>query len=445
MISERETLQRIGVWMEEGRTALPDHVIDAVLDQLPTKPQRRPWWPARRISGMSPLAKFAIAVAAVVVVAFAAFDLLRPPDRPTTGVTPPSTTRPEASRNATPSFEPSRYRWTAPGGSVSFAVPYGWRASPDGVGNDGGDTEIAMSPHLPGSRYEVTHVFSDACETDGTQPNDRLTPIGPSVSDLVRALDDQVGTDATIASIPGGTRIVLRQAAGLDRTSCSEGAGGPLKIWADSGITGYYALGVGHTGEVYVFEVGGERFVFAVSLAPGATDGDRGRLQDIVDSLEITTATPSGSPSLPALGLPGTRGGPAGVYGWESGPGERGGLHWIKDGDETSLIFEVGAGCLAGNGGQRRAPVRVAGLDGVSLPVFTPPVAFNSEKPDAITRAYALAVGYRTLCVFLTWYPTTSEARIQAAEAALQTLRAEPIGDDRIRITFTLDEGWDTG
>ena len=64
---------------------------------------------------------------------------------------------------------------------------------------------------------------------------------------------------------------------------------------------------------------------------------------------------------------------------------------------------------------------------------------------DEITRAHALAVGDRTLCVFLTWHPTTTDDELEAAAQILESIRAEPIGIDRIRITFTLDEGWDVG
>ena len=49
MTTEHETLHIIGSWLEDGRTRLPDHVLDAVLDQLPATPQRRPGWSARRI------------------------------------------------------------------------------------------------------------------------------------------------------------------------------------------------------------------------------------------------------------------------------------------------------------------------------------------------------------------------------------------------------------
>ena len=54
-------------WLEPGLTTLTDDVLDAVMDQLPATPQRRRW-SARRIADMNPLAKYAIATAAVVVI-----------------------------------------------------------------------------------------------------------------------------------------------------------------------------------------------------------------------------------------------------------------------------------------------------------------------------------------------------------------------------------------
>ena len=69
MSTDRDTTRIVRSWLEVGATALPDRVLDAVLDQLPTTPQRRSWWPARRFLDMNTSIKLAIAAAAVVVVA----------------------------------------------------------------------------------------------------------------------------------------------------------------------------------------------------------------------------------------------------------------------------------------------------------------------------------------------------------------------------------------
>ena len=76
MSTERDTERIVRSWLEVGATALPDRVLDAVLDQLPATPQRRSWWPARRFRDMNVYAKFAIAAAAVVVIAIVGINLL---------------------------------------------------------------------------------------------------------------------------------------------------------------------------------------------------------------------------------------------------------------------------------------------------------------------------------------------------------------------------------
>ena len=65
MSTDRDVTRIVRSWLEEGVTALPDRVLDTVLDQLPATPQRRAWWPARRLREMNNFAKFAIAAAAV--------------------------------------------------------------------------------------------------------------------------------------------------------------------------------------------------------------------------------------------------------------------------------------------------------------------------------------------------------------------------------------------
>ena len=69
MSTDRDVTRIVRSWLEDGATALPDRVLDNVLDQLPTTSQRRAWWPARRLREMNSALKFAIAATAVVVVA----------------------------------------------------------------------------------------------------------------------------------------------------------------------------------------------------------------------------------------------------------------------------------------------------------------------------------------------------------------------------------------
>ena len=54
MSTDRDVTRIVRSWLEEGVTALPDRVLDSVLDQVPATPQRRvTWWPARRLPAMN--------------------------------------------------------------------------------------------------------------------------------------------------------------------------------------------------------------------------------------------------------------------------------------------------------------------------------------------------------------------------------------------------------
>lgn len=112
---------------------------------------------------------------------------------------------------------------------------------------------------------------------------------------------------------------------------------------------------------------------------------------------------------------------------------------------ETSLTFAIGPNCLSADKSQDAHPVRIAGLDGVAIEPYEPSVTFGSPTEGDVTRAHAFAVADRTLCVFVTWQASTPEDEREAALAVLETILAEPIGDDRIRVRFMLDAGWDTG
>jgi hypothetical protein len=76
MSTDRDTTRVVRSWLEEGVTALPDRVLDAVLDQVPATPQRRSWWPAWRPNEMNTYAKLIAGAAAVLLVAVAGYQLI---------------------------------------------------------------------------------------------------------------------------------------------------------------------------------------------------------------------------------------------------------------------------------------------------------------------------------------------------------------------------------
>ena len=88
----------------------------------------------------------------------------------------------------------------------------------------------------------------------------------------------------------------------------------------------------------------------------------------------------------------------------------------------------------------------VAGLDGLYVEPYRTLASRSCMSQSAeTTGAYALAIGDRTLCVYLTWDPDTTQDELEAARQVVESIRAEPLGPDGIRINFSLPRGWDTG
>jgi hypothetical protein len=161
---------------------------------------------------------------------------------------------------------------------------------------------------------------------------------------------------------------------------------------------------------------------------------------------------PLATPMLPALGLPGTGpGAPAKDYGWTGTfVGDIGGLHYVpEDGDQTQLTFAIGGDCFTDGTDTEPVPVTVAGFDGFYVEPYEGPdvilFGYPDDRGDPTTGAYALAIGDRTLCVYLTWYPNTTQDDLEAARRVVEDIRGQPFGDEGIRINFTLPAGWDTG
>ena len=106
MSTDRDVTRIVRSWLEEGATALPDRVLDAVLDQVPATSQRRAWWPARRLNEMNNALKVAIVAAAVVVIAVVGFNLV-PRQAGIGGPGPSPTASPTATQTPTQTPTPT--------------------------------------------------------------------------------------------------------------------------------------------------------------------------------------------------------------------------------------------------------------------------------------------------------------------------------------------------
>ena len=68
MNSERDANRIVRSWLEAGSNGIPDRVLDAVLSELPSTPQRRSRWSPWRSQTMNAFIKIG-AVAAVLLLA----------------------------------------------------------------------------------------------------------------------------------------------------------------------------------------------------------------------------------------------------------------------------------------------------------------------------------------------------------------------------------------
>jgi hypothetical protein len=106
---DRDVTSIVRSWLEEGVTTLPDRVLDTVLDQLPSTPQRRAWWPARRFHEMNNPIRIGLVAAAVLVAVVLGFNFLpwQNVGRPISTPTPSPSPSPSASPAALPAGDGS--------------------------------------------------------------------------------------------------------------------------------------------------------------------------------------------------------------------------------------------------------------------------------------------------------------------------------------------------
>lgn len=317
MSTDRDVTRIVRSWLEEGATRLPDRVLDNVFDQLPAIPQRRAWWPARRLREMNNFAKFAIVAAAVVVVAFVGLRFLTPDgnlgglpsESPVTSSSGPVTSSPGSapSPNGSPiplhggPLDPGTYligpdltdHWMeCPEQPITgcsntmrlmFTVPDGWAGV---MGSIWLEQEENGPPAGAGMLFtRGGWLRSDPCvptavdEIDGA-PVD--IPVGPTVDDFATALADHPLLDTTqpehvILAGYSGKYVDLQ--VPLDTSACHSS----YKPW-DGNI---YAQGPGQRWHLWILDVDGQRVVVETTDYAGTSEQHRAELQAIVDSVVI--------------------------------------------------------------------------------------------------------------------------------------------------------------
>ena len=287
MTTERDPRTRIVLsWLREDAHENAERVLLRALDEVDTTPQRRPFWSAWRFLDMNNPVRYAIAAAAVLVVALVGYQLL-PSSTGSGGETPvpsptfaPSPTEIPRLPESGP-IDAGTYRMGA-GPTILVTVPSGW-TSLDGMSirkHANQPNEVtALQLYSPDIR-----VFADACQSDGTDE-----PVGPTTDDLLAALLVQENSnvsdpvDATVGGLRGKS-FEISAPAGIDLAQCSIGS---LQIWVDS--TRSYLAGIGLDGgvaTVFVADAPGGRIVNNPSLGD-ATPADIAERDAILASIQI--------------------------------------------------------------------------------------------------------------------------------------------------------------
>jgi hypothetical protein len=168
--------------------------------------------------------------------------------------------------------------FTVPGGWEAFAGPPGvlrglWPTGEPGTGGPGG---IAIQLR------DVTTLKGDPCHWSG---HDDDIPVGPTVDDLVQALQEQTAYEASdpvdvVVGGYAGQRVDIVSPTGPFDAGCDEGV---WRFW-DGEI---YAQGPANRWQTNILDVDGTRLVIVVQDFPGTTAADRAELDAVVDSMVI--------------------------------------------------------------------------------------------------------------------------------------------------------------
>ena len=319
IVRDSEFERLLAEWLENDASVAPGAPVDAAVEFARAHPRRRDWlaflrrdaMTARTTEGLRPTAILIVA-ASLLALAIGGTVLIGsdpdPTPRPASSAAPsldstplaaqpiPDDTTVESDNNV--ALAPGRYTGglVGPGEpmvgdaevmvDVEFTVGEGWSISQP----MGGAT---CCWYINGDRrsisyWPVSNIYPDACDT-GTVMD---PPIGPTVDDLVNALDAQQNTemsDPVEVTVGGysGKRFDMTPA-----NPVSEFCADVLSLWPDlGGDPGRGVVVNGGPGEdtqpVYVIDVEGNRVVF-VAWSTGTDPADATAIAEVMESMEFS-------------------------------------------------------------------------------------------------------------------------------------------------------------
>ena len=284
----------VRAWLDEGVTAIPDRLIDSVLGELSSTPQRGNR--RARIGGLRVSTPAVLAVAAVVLAFTIGVALLLRPQvgdhfAPEWHVLPTQETDP---------LEPGAYLIDDPFPvRIGITVPDGWgtggtRSTLAQVGTGGGGLSFTL----------VEGVYADPCHLEAGLIDPK---VGPTADDLASALAGLPGVGASVPTdvvIDGHRAVTLTLNAPSSVASCTEPDGGPkFRIW---GAPEWHWLDPDERNRLWIVEVAGTRLVIVAAEFPDTPPRVLADLNAMIASIDLdpsgVTIVPDGSPtSTPSL------------------------------------------------------------------------------------------------------------------------------------------------
>ena len=173
-------------------------------------------------------------------------------------------------------IEPGTYVVDKFGTPIQVTMPAGWQRL-GGAGVKGPDEAVLAFP-------EIAAVYTDSCDWF-----DRGAPIGPTVDDLVRALQAQQGTRTTEPqplTVDGftGYELGVSKPDGSDFLKCY---GGQRSFWKDTDGAITDTLGSATPATVLVLDLAGRRAVISYMSYQPMSATTEAELTAIVDSIRI--------------------------------------------------------------------------------------------------------------------------------------------------------------
>jgi hypothetical protein len=301
MSVDPETTRIVRSWMYEGVTQLPDRVLDAVLDQLPTTPQRRvAGWPTRQTPRMNTMVTFGLAAAAVAVAVLIGINSIGPSNvggPGPGGSTPTPEPTPTVTAVPTPTPSPSPRGRLPPG---EHTLAYRADGSPritvtlpadDWYGDAAGAIVTKDDdPGPPGGAGLIVFaglgdvfVYGDPCQWASTMPDAPAT----TVDELVTALGAQASRDATApvdVMVDGvrGQSMILHVPDDATFGDCDQAEFRTFVVGADAAR---YHQGPGQIDELWIVDVDGELVVIDAAYYEGTPQAVVDELRAIVESI----------------------------------------------------------------------------------------------------------------------------------------------------------------